>query len=489
MMFFLFFLTLVSKTLCQTLQALPTTNSWHGFTSDSSSTYLTAAQSPFGGDEGQIYFSLNGGLNWSLSNAPAQGYYGIAGSSSGQILLTVGHSSTPYVSLDYGSTWTKRSTIQGISNSVAISGNGQCMAYTLSSGISFSNNQGASWSTIGPNVECQAVSMDTTGTHIVVAVNAVGLYYSENSGETFTLQYSNSSANYDSIAFSGIGSVYAGMTTSPYSLLVSSNYGLSWSVASNNTNTFYCLSVSSNGQNIISLIGGQLYFSTNAGVSFTELTSYGCGSECAINGDGDFVLYNYGGSCSTDNYVYSANPYMVMPTLKPSFLPSLMPSFKPSLMPSFKPSFLPSLMPSFKPSLMPSFKPSFLPSLMPSFKPSLTPSFKPSHSPTISKSSKPTTDAVSSDCSSNCPTSCPAGYGGTYWALQGCIVYCTDQPTNGQCAPGGSGCTSSCQLLTEVIAAIVVGGVAVLSLTVFMILWKYGYCCKKSEPLSSQVEN
>eukprot|EP01040_Poterioochromonas_malhamensis_P006613 gene6613-7122_t len=306
MMFFLFFLTLVSKTLCQTLQALPTTNTWHGFTSDSSGTYLTAAQSAYGG-EGQIYFSVNGGLNWSLSNAPAQGYYVIAGSSSGQILLTVGHSSTPYVSLDYGSTWTQKSTTQGSPNSVAISGNGQCMAYTLSSGISFSNNQGASWSTIGPNVECQAVSMDTTGTHIVVAVNAVGLYYSENSGTTFSLQYSNSNANYDSIAFSGIGSVYAGMTTTPYSLLVSTNYGLSWTVASNNNYHFECLSVSSSGQNIISVIGGQLYFSTNAGVTFTELTSSGCGFECALNGDGDFVLYNYG-ECSNDNYVYSANP-------------------------------------------------------------------------------------------------------------------------------------------------------------------------------------
>ncbi len=307
MMFFLFFSTLVSKTLCQTLQALPTTNSWHGFTSDSSGTYLTAAQSRTSG-EGQIYFSLNGGLSWSVSNAPSQGYYGIAGSSSGQILLTVGYSLTPYVSLDYGSTWTEKSTTQGSSNSVAISGNGQCMAYTLfSSGISFSNNQGASWSTIGPNVRCQAISMDTTGTHIVVAVNAVGLYYSENSGATFTLQYSNSNANYDSIAFSGIGSVYAGMTTSPYSLLVSSNDGLSWTVASNNSAQFDCLSVSSSGQNIISVIGSQLYFSTNAGVSFTKFTSSRCGSECALNGDGDFVLYNYG-ECFNDSYVYSANP-------------------------------------------------------------------------------------------------------------------------------------------------------------------------------------
>eukprot|EP01040_Poterioochromonas_malhamensis_P006612 gene6610-7120_t len=464
MMFFLFLCTLISRTLCQTLQALPTTNPWAGFTSDSSGTYLTAAQSRTNG-AGQIYFSLNGGLSWSLSNAPSQGYYVIAGSSSGQILLTVGHSFTPYVSFDYGSTWTQKSTTLGSANSVAISGNGQCMAYTLSSGISFSNNQGASWSTIGPNVECQAVSMDTTGTHIVVAVNKVGLYYSENSGATFSLQYSNSNANYDSIAFSGVESVYAGMTTSPYSLLVSTNYGLSWTVASNNTNTFYCLSVSSSGQNIISVIGEQLYFSTNAGVSFTELTSSGCGFECALNGNGDFVLYDYEslGQCFTTGYAYSANPYMIMPTLKPSLMPTLKPSFKPSLMPTFKPSF----MPSFKPT------------------------FKPSHSPTITKSptNTPTTEDVSSDCSSNCPTSCPAGYGGTAWTLQGCIVYCTDQPTNGQCAPGGSGCTSSCQLLPGVIASIVVGGVAVLSLTVFLILWKYGYCCQKREPLSSQVEN
>jgi hypothetical protein len=48
-------------------------------------------------------------------------------------------------------------------------------------------------------------------------------------------------------------------------------------------------------------------------------------------------------------------------------------------------------------------------------------------------------------CTSPCPTSCAYGFSkGTAWTLNGCTVYCQDQPMNGQCAVGGSGCTSSC---------------------------------------------
>lgn len=54
---------------------------------------------------------------------------------------------------------------------------------------------------------------------------------------------------------------------------------------------------------------------------------------------------------------------------------------------------------------------------------------------------------INAECTINtpCPTSCPNGYApGTAHTMDGCTVYCTNEPVNEQCQEGGSGCESSC---------------------------------------------
>lgn len=311
----------LTTVVSQTQQDLPVTAYWAGFTSDSTGTFLTAAQKKQvtqGTYNGQIYYSQNAGATWELSDAPAQGYYSIAGSSSGAVLVTIGNSEIPYVSIDYGRTWVKKTAPQAYSSAyVAISGNGQCMAYANhNSGISYSDNQGSSWITIGPqNVRCQAVGLDATGVYIVVAVQDVGLYFSDNSGATFKLAYGNTAASFSLVAFSGDATVYVGMKTSPHSILVSENYGALWNATggtASNMQSIAYLSVSSSGENIFSVWGSDLYFSSNGGASFAQLTDR-YSSVCIINGEGDFVLYNYGTTYSSVNSsVYSADPSKIM---------------------------------------------------------------------------------------------------------------------------------------------------------------------------------
>lgn len=85
-----------------------------------------------------------------------------------------------------------------------------------------------------------------------------------------------------------------------------------------------------------------------------------------------------------------------------------------------------------------------------------------------------------------CPTSCPNGYTPSeQWENDGCVVYCMDRPTNGQCLPGGSGCTSSCvssqsntssdesEMSTTAIVATVIGGgafIIIASLVIFLVI-------------------
>lgn len=52
--------------------------------------------------------------------------------------------------------------------------------------------------------------------------------------------------------------------------------------------------------------------------------------------------------------------------------------------------------------------------------------------------------SLSISCSdSPCPTSCPDTF--LYdWNVGSCTFYCMEEPQNGECSVGGSGCTSSC---------------------------------------------
>ena len=57
---------------------------------------------------------------------------------------------------------------------------------------------------------------------------------------------------------------------------------------------------------------------------------------------------------------------------------------------------------------------------------------------------------ITAECESPCPTTCPAGYGpSSVYTQAGCDVFCTDKPMNGQCQVGGSGCSSSCEPCQE----------------------------------------
>lgn len=90
---------------------------------------------------------------------------------------------------------------------------------------------------------------------------------------------------------------------------------------------------------------------------------------------------------------------------------------------------------------------------------------------------------------SPCPTSCPALHGPSesWTSMTGCTVYCKDQPVNGQCASGGSGCTSSCTLAIGPVVGIAVGGAAVVAVIIGAVYFvKYGYL--RSSPAMAQSE-
>jgi hypothetical protein len=111
---------------------------------------------------------------------------------------------------------------------------------------------------------------------------------------------------------------------------------------------------------------------------------------------------------------------------------------------------------------------------------------------TPTPSLRPTTIYDLSCGSYECPTSCPAGYVGDSWQVPGidCNFYCEDQPTYSQCAPGGSGCTSTCSIGPAIVAGIVVGSLLCCCLGVWIFIrWYFGrfcVCCPPKQPMGLQ---
>lgn len=85
-----------------------------------------------------------------------------------------------------------------------------------------------------------------------------------------------------------------------------------------------------------------------------------------------------------------------------------------------------------------------------------------------------------------CPTHCANGYTSAYtYASTGCTVYCKSAPTYGQCAVGGSGCTSSCRSISVgAIAGIAVGCFVFVAIVVGIIV--YFSCCRARPPMTER---
>jgi photosystem II stability/assembly factor-like uncharacterized protein len=439
--FIAFLCTFFLRTFSQTQQNLPQAKNWAGFTSDYGGLHLTAAENNEPGP-GHIYYSMNGGESWQISDAPDVSYYDIAGSSNGQFVIASGATSkTLYISRTEGKNWTIPITPRSNPISVALSSNGQYMAYTRNENeaacITMSPDYGFTWTTVGPTGVCGVlgISSSVNGTFIVVAVAGEGLYHSEDAGMTFTLQYPSQNIVFSKIvyAYQSVSIWYASMSTVPWQIITSLDNGLSWTslngTAQNSLVPITYLTVDASGANLLSVWGGDLYSSTNFGGFFRQINSFPSTSErCTLNGDGAFCLYNYGNSSWEYTNVYSADPSTV---LQVSFFLSF---------------FIFDIVGYL--SYMPTRSPIFFPDNY-TFTPSPVPSFKPTLAPTQEYCDQ-----------SACPTTCPNGYHAlSKWSVEGldCQVNCANEPSDGTCLPGGSGCKSSCALLPGVLTAIVLG--------------------------------
>jgi hypothetical protein len=233
------------------------------------------------GTIGGIYLSYNYGQTWNYVQV-SNYYVGLcAMSASGQYMVAAPAytgsitSGYIYISLNYGQTWTQ--TTQYFSGNgaggVAVSGNGQYMAYQYSNVVYLSSTYGQTWTALSL-ASAGSIAMSYTGQYIAIQYYNTGIY-------------------------------------------ISSNYGVFFSTNTTPTSIYNSVSMSSSGQYIFlnSYSNGTIYTSINYGSTFSIPATTGFANMygSGISGSGQYQL----AVCSVSGYVYTS----VTPIIISSFTP------------------------------------------------------------------------------------------------------------------------------------------------------------------------
>jgi photosystem II stability/assembly factor-like uncharacterized protein len=295
----------------------PATGDWRAVSMSTTGQFGVACQ-----DTGNIYYSSDYGLTWTLStSAPAVDWASISISSDGTKAIAGDYTTTTgqiYYSSDSGVTWTlSTSSVPGKWISVSISSSGQyavgCI-FDLSGGgesIYYSSDSGVTW-TIAPgtvNTAWEGISISSSGQYAIACAAGTAIYYSSDYGHTWIASNSPStSVSWRGVAISSSGQYgIACSNNNPKTIYWSDDYGNTWNLASVVSDKWERISISSTGQyGIVCPESGNIYYSFDYGKTWVQsLLSFSIGTGVSISSNGQYAL-----ACSSSTFgqiYYSSN--------------------------------------------------------------------------------------------------------------------------------------------------------------------------------------
>ena len=184
--------------------------------------------------------------------------------------------------LDYstfGQNWIQNNGIQnGVYTAVAMSANGQYQTVALNTvGIFYSNNYGITWnrSTSISTGTFNVVTMSASGQYQIITTVANGIYYSSNYGQTWVLSNASTSIQWYQVCISASGQYASVCAYNPAAVIyLSTNYGQTWILSSSVSAVYQGLACSASGQYQVAGVysasaTGTIYYSSNYGQSWT----------------------------------------------------------------------------------------------------------------------------------------------------------------------------------------------------------------------------
>lgn len=259
------------------------------------------------GEYGEISTSSDGGATWTYSTTPGRAYDWtcLSVSGDGNVIYAGFSGSALYRSLDKGVTWSSLSggaltagtkTILGC----ATNNDGSKIAVSIyTTGLLYSSNTGVTFSlklaeTINSvTYGFGAVTMSNDGSKIAVAARygtTKPIFLTTDSGGTWAASTVITST-WSDLKSTSDGSILVAVPANTNAPSISSDWGSTWSSLPGIGTTFkYGISLNSDASVIVAsqnLYNGDIYFSTNKGVSFTKFAGLATGyyPTTAINSD------------------------------------------------------------------------------------------------------------------------------------------------------------------------------------------------------------
>ena len=251
-----------------------------------------------------IYYSSDGGINWSTSNATTYQWSSVSISDSYALASNLNPSKANsfnlFYSTDGGISWTSNNeqdpiinvTLNG-TNAIKAIGQKKLIYYTKNA-----NTQPISWTESSTPISSYTTVVSNSGSNAVLCGDT-NIYYSNDSGQTWNISNSPTT-NWLSVSISGAYAVACDESSeSPY---YSSDYGATW--YKSKTLTSYCTCVSISGSNAVAGgNGGKIYYSNNYGATW-QISTSDQATWWHISIDGANAV-----ACVYDGYIYYSSNY------------------------------------------------------------------------------------------------------------------------------------------------------------------------------------
>jgi photosystem II stability/assembly factor-like uncharacterized protein len=225
--------------------------------------------------DGNIWTSKNFGDTFNSIIINNDNWFCIAMSDSGKYQTICTNTNKIYRSDDYGTTFILHKTLEEgvIIMDVGISGNGKYQTVITKNGdILFSYNYGFIWLTrnvTGTNLNKIIVS--NNGQIQNVFDSNGNIFYSKNYGMRWRTIETN--YNWKNVSSSISGEFQSAILNGSNKVMISDDYGKTWSVSNSITSNFSFIDISNNGQyQIVSQLNGKLYLSVDFGMNWTVHT-------------------------------------------------------------------------------------------------------------------------------------------------------------------------------------------------------------------------
>jgi photosystem II stability/assembly factor-like uncharacterized protein len=237
---------------------------WQGIAASSDGTKLAAVLQ----GTSTLYVSVDSGATWTANtSAGSRTWNSVAMSSDGTKLVAVVNGGQIYTSTDSGATWTARESNRAWMDVTSSADGTKLVTMVYGGQIYTSTDSGATWTPRDSNRNWITIDSSADGVNLITAVQNGNIYTSSDSGANWTVRSAVGTANWRVVSMSSDGSK-AAIAAFAGRIYTSTDYGATWTPRES-SRSWYAVTSSADGTKLTAVVEfGQIYSSTDSGVTW-----------------------------------------------------------------------------------------------------------------------------------------------------------------------------------------------------------------------------